>query len=452
MTSTETTLDVSAEADDKTILTNDLQARQIEFANEASSTDLSALGKSVQEINDSIKELVKHLKDGDKATEVGASQAEAGFLDDAIPQARRCNVEQFKNRFNHQEATYTLEYLFCGSDAKRELESEKGRRQSVGKKKGPAKKSVAHMSHTTSSLSENGAWIQCVRINSKAVIEALATVSGAEKLSQGAPVIFHRPFRLFIHFHDKVKGELEKLAQQHKDGIDPTTETKDDTIGVSDSLPTKDATTQLRCYVKFIEEFILPEHQKLRNSDASTTCKVRYDDLWSLFKTGDLIYKPVAPQGQKIQTSTSTQTVHAQGQKTQKFTTTQTLSRIHQVKVPVLGFSPRYCCPDRDCDTCTLISKFRCYAYYIDYDGEEYRAIDQTHTINHFVGEKEVTQLPFYPARFLRDEGSIISQARSDGQSFVKHIEKRQGFYNGWSIINTPNGESLTTANGGEIT
>jgi hypothetical protein len=168
----------------------------------------------------------------------------------------------------------------------------------------------------------------------------------------------------------------------------------------------KDALEDVKCYVKFVKEKLLPEYHQFDTGKSSKT-KVRYDDLWYLFKVGDFVHIPSPPK-----------TAHIARSSTQ-----QTTWRIYSIR--------------------PTSSDFALYCYYIDFDGESYGAVTRIFIISVFPGEKEVVKLELYPLRFMKDWEASLSQLAKDGAKVVDCITRRYGYHSGWSMTRSPTEEEL---------
>lgn len=168
-----------------------------------------------------------------------------------------------------------------------------------------------------------------------------------------------------------------------------------------------DALEDVKCYVKFVKEKLLPDYHQF-DGEISSKTKVRFDDLWYLFRSGDLVHIPSSPKEAHIARSS----------------TQQTTWRIYSIRL-----DPAY---------------FYLYCYYIDFDGESYGAVSNSFSIEYFKGEKEVMKLDGpYPLRFMKDWEASLSQLGTDGAKVVDCITRRYGYYSGWSITRNPAGEEL---------
>ncbi|KAH0490096.1 hypothetical protein TgHK011_001579 [Trichoderma gracile] len=327
-------------------------------------------------------------------------------------------------------------------------------------------------------------WLQRVRINSRAVMMYLGRQSAAGKKWNGRPHVFKRPFRYLIHFHDKMKEALAELEESASSAESKPTDgqpaqtpnagkdkerSDSDTLGIDSLFNDSDTLAEMRLYVKFMEEQVMPEYQRFQTEDmALAPTKVRWDLLWYLFKPGDLVYVPNLNSGvraripvgwdgvfQRLQAEFGegpmepASSTAPSKQNTRASHTDQMVWRVYRppFKQAVLdGCS---------CETCAKMeSTWSISCYHIDYDGQNYRAVGRVIEIPLFEGEREITQLPCYPMRYVKQKDEIMERGRMYGTKFIEHIDpaKRYSFYRGWTLIKTPLGQSVEDKNGKILT
>lgn len=79
----------------------------------------------------------------------------------SFPSARKCNFEQFVNRFSPREAGYAIEYLEAGTELGMEMDYKASRRHSKIKDYEGKSHSECKSRRFDSSIS-SGAWIRAV--------------------------------------------------------------------------------------------------------------------------------------------------------------------------------------------------------------------------------------------------------------------------------------------------
>lgn len=342
------------------------------------------------------------------------------------------------NNFSDQEGKSAIEVLVSGSSLEEEIDEEDYfRNHKHIRRQGLTHEEASNRTHET--------WIRSVRIQSIAINLLLKWSMGkADWRSWDNDVkIFMRPFRCFVRVQQSMKEKLQALEEYS--GSHPTLhrqETSRSNVSTSNEMSTTTIDTpaqellerpaspgseeitiahiatipgaleQIRCYIEFVDERILPFYREFDRIDESKTYQVRYEDLWYIFRVGEILYAPEkdASQGYTVAAA-------------------QTLWRIHKVFIPGDDFLDEQ------------IDDFRVGCYYIDYDGTEFGAVTKTFTLKSYDDERNVTTFPFYPVRFVANSAEFLAQARSTGMNFIKSIQDRYGSYSGWKLMHDPHGE-----------
>jgi len=448
---------------------------------ESGSVLLDQINRSICELTSSIKELVtsrteqaptaksdepnaKSSEDQKVATKVDGdviTEEETNgvvFSEKVVPQVRNCNWEQFKNRDDGGEEVFALEVLITSGSFPRQMEDEDARRARIPGRKPEVPPDSEDPTPITKhglvhSAVRRGSWIHQVRINSKAVMKMLGKFSDANKAWEGKPHTFLQPFRLLIHFHEKMKKELQIIETKvvgssappetngaSLDEIKPmdvapaSVADDEDTNNKKEQDPDdlealylkRETLEEVQCYVNFVEEHLLPLRQQFRDPIAPGVPKVGYEDLSYLFEPGDLVYVPKS--GQQGPSANST---------------TQEIRRVFQVHV---GYNKEL--TGCGCSICKVQKFTSIQSYYLDYDGEGYGCVMTPIPFEPFAGKKLITELPCYPLRFVEDRETKLKHAKSDGSRFVENIAKRYGYYNGWSVIKSPAGDDIEDTKG----
>lgn len=407
-----------------------------------------------------------------------------------IPKTRECFTwDEFKNH-RTEDHNYAIETLVAGDSLKAEIEESallyEGLQdfQYMGGWGGGFRRGFGRRNPQHKTVVDDGdeVWLQRVRINSRAVMMYLGRQSPAGKKWNGRPHVFRRPFRYLIHFHDKMKealAELEESAssadsksagsqQAQESTSDKGKERSDsDSLGIESLFTHADTLAEMKLYIKFIDEQVMPEYQRFQDQDINTApTKIRWDLLWYLFKPGDLVYVPNLNSGvraripmgwdsvlQSLQAgfgdggamvSGSSSTHNTRGSHTD-----QMIWRIY--RAPFKQTVIDGC----NCESCLKMdSTWSISCYHIDYDGQNYSAVGRTIEIPSFEGEREITQLPCYPMRYVKQRDEIMERGRQFGSKFIQHIDpdKRYSFYRGWTLIKTPLGQSIEDKNGRVMT
>jgi hypothetical protein len=335
-----------------------------------------------------------------------------------IPEVRKCSFEQFVNRFSLEETGYAVEYLEAGAELGLEMTYEVTRRHRSKVKNYEDKNTIEYKSRRFDGGLSSGDWIQAVRIQSRTILKALSEVSrypwGTE------PHTFMRPFSHLIHFHPKIQERLESLKAASL------------TCEDGDSPDSQDAIKHLECYVSFVETHLLPLARQFDDATHSNPHRIRHDDLWYLFRPGELIYVPL-------------KTLDVWSEKKVPLPKSAIYQNIWKLEV----FQPHdgdLELPMRGSDPESLA-----HLYFIDYDGSSYKTVACEFSMKYFSGEKEIRNLEVYPVRFAPSGETLIKENRRFGQHFIKCIEQRHVSYKAWTLANDPLGRPVFNAKLGKI-
>ncbi|KAJ4319812.1 hypothetical protein N0V84_006193 [Fusarium piperis] len=417
------------------------------------------------------------------------------------PKVRYCNWEQFKNRFSPDDCTYAIEVLLIGDDLDGEMEEEQLKRLSREKRKKfiesrrkkPARRPQADKRPDRQRLER-------VRINSPAILSFLGEVTG-ETSWAGKPHTFLRPFKSFIYFHERFEYEFHKLeAAFEENGQDKQksslggagapktnlTETlpalqaeepkeasgKDKTSVFTTKSPKPTAESgeppmdcnyaapqsgsrhvqlvnldetgykEIKCYMEFSRSRLLPNYRKFEDKDHSQRVKVRFDDLWSLFRTGELVFRLKDSQDNSMPIEDEKGFGSAERKRGQK------LFRVYYTESDTVPWTV----DNLEVENGNLRrnstekkEEFELMVYYIDYDGTSYAGVPRQWNISRFEGDMDVTKLQFYPVRFKKDYAETISKRAESGARFQKLLLSGAPAiqHDGWTLTHNAVGELL---------
>ncbi|ORY67158.1 uncharacterized protein BCR38DRAFT_426224 [Pseudomassariella vexata] len=250
---------------------------------------------------------------------------------------KRMGFLEFKNRHNEEENYYTIEVLMAGADVHKEMRDEQRRRIS-GRALPRTFKNVSNKEKDGPATDER--WIQRVRIRSPYMLALLSNAAGLEWSEELEPRTFMRPFKIFIHFHPRMRMKLVELEAKWADEkadtaenaaksteksgtttqsdkkLDPDKRDKEDrfikrvsTFESENSeseaerevarqhreeslIDSREALIHLRSYIQFVDSEIIPLHEQFYKGPDSKS-QARWEDLWYLFRLGEEVCKPV---------------------------------------------------------------------------------------------------------------------------------------------------------------
>ncbi|KAK5994038.1 hypothetical protein PT974_07478 [Cladobotryum mycophilum] len=405
-----------------------------------------------------------------------------------IPEVRKVNFENFKNRFQgEEEPDYAVEVLVAGPGLQGQIRRERGLRRSeetarmrkrfYGLDSGRNNNSAADgrkkidpleklRRDRRNELLSSDTDIQRIRVQSQPVLGHLTSLLNDTE-SRSTPRTFMRPFKALVYFQPKMreilatleekwadyeevldgqgsdtadtagseeaevlvealrKDDLDTDAKSGEEGDEETDDDDTESLTSVDSnanenfdslMDSPEALRDMRCYVNFIDEEIMPLYNRFEGSTAE---KVKFDDLWSLFRVGDLVYMPAA--------------VEAGGRYHEVW-------RIYKVEVP----NPETSYPKNgwdffeDFDDVNDETKFRISAYYIDRDGSTFGAVKNKFEIEAFSGERSIDSLQCYPMRYQPGHQELIEGLKEQGRKFLHYLEDRHQQHNAWTLTRNP--------------
>lgn len=360
------------------------------------------------------------------------------------PAIRECNLEQFQSRAaGDDQKLYCVDILVAGDSLEKDIQFFKETVDALktGIIESWKPRHVLDRRENSASEESEKKWIRRIRINSPAVLTMLGHVGPPSNVTWNRPIVFYRPFQLLVSLHEKVKEQLTNMKRSVPDAIDDGGNSKDLTgiAGVSTTPPahepndptqklaeTQNALDELTCFVDFMETRIMPISRRYSDPSPPPSETIIYEDLWHLFKPGTLVYStPEASSWDRFRSSPHSH----------RFLRVMEshLTRTSHMKAPIRVSNER-----------SWEGPWNFLLHFIEYDGTSYSPAFYVYRhILPFTGRKKVTDLPIYPVSYLEDD-QIFAQAQSDGATYVNLIERRSGFYSGWTRIPNPFGVPLT--------
>jgi hypothetical protein len=312
-------------------------------------------------------------------------------------------------------------------------------------------------------------WLHCIRVQSQSLLNVFNKVTNYGLGTR--PLTFRRPFRYLIHFHDRFKEELQRMEADyfqadyistHKHSRsnsrrdDLSGRTPNTTLAAPGKSTTIDHSAStanlenLRCYVKFAEKHIMPLADQFAHANYSHSRKIRFTDLWYLFKPGELVYIPTSslkaflerradyfglPLMNDLKTGAQSSSMH------------QKIVRLLYTSSGRSDLFDAWADDDPSADEndghWSERGVFELSCYFLDYDGSSFSSIDCPMTIKYFEGERDIRMLDFYPIRFAPNAESCVNESLSSGLKYVEYLSQKHMSYAGWDVITSPLGEFL---------
>lgn len=400
-----------------------------------------------------------------------------------IPEVRKVNFENFKNRFQDiDEPDYAIDVLMAGPGIKAQIRREHGyrRREEIARirqsylnlrdntsdrrrKPDPAERTRRDKRNDVLHSSETD--IQRIRVQSQPVLGHLTSLLNDTE-QRSTPRTFMSPFKPLIYFQPKMREILATLEEKWGDFEDVEDDQESETVEVTgaevegilseenltlESLSVEDKTDgnekkeddtesllsvdsnvdedfdglmdspealrDMRCYVNFIDNEVLPLYNRFSGSTAE---KVKFDDLWSLFRVGDLIYMPAAGE--------------TGGRYHEVWRVYKTKAPEPETSTPSSGwefFADDFQGTEDD-------SKFKVSAYYVDHDGGSFGAVRRTFEVESFVGERQIDSLEIFPIRYHSGYEQFLESLKKQGQKFSSYLDDRHQQYSAWTLTRNP--------------
>lgn len=434
---------------------------------ETSISDDSAL---ISDLREQVKRLETRLSGIESHAKSDSNHETRGFADDAIsvahsadtdpptnvdfiPGVQKCNFLEFKNRFDEDGARHAVDVLVSGDLFEQEYLEEQRLRDRLFERgtsqprvaKRKAEALVKETMRSNDALRDDQSdrtWIQRIRLQAPGLLQILAKVQGETWSNRSRT--YDRPFCTLLHFHPQVKEALVELEERwdvqsdgHRTGTPGTP--RDGARGHpdEDSLDDSEATLAiLRAYVSFIDEEVVPGAHYFDDLDWSSDETILFSDLCYLFAPGDYIYK----QHQADQSGGGRD--HRFGQRIWRVFFVNDSIRNYNLTPPN---HRKYSTHEPSEDDSIY---FTVHAYHIDYTGDEFCVVTNTFKISPYKGWRPVNNLPIYPMRFVQDHEAYLDASRNTGEQVLRFIESKHAFYNGWTVMRTPQGAFATDADG----
>ncbi|KAM0227207.1 hypothetical protein ACHAPO_011744 [Fusarium lateritium] len=347
------------------------------------------------------------------------------------------DFEDFKNRWGDDSRYHVVELLMGSDNTLEEKRREESKRE---------EKSLG-FGLRSKPKTKGEEWIQRIRIHSPFVLRVLKDGMNPPDWSCDQPRVFFRPFKGLVHYHDYVKDRLEDLERKCK--VIAGLRSEDNSMHQLQTIAEeaeeeakKNGTTQvtnefgvnnverspetsinvelehLRCYVDFINKRVMPMENMFDGTDRRM---VTFDELWHLFKIGDIVYAP-----------TSTSFKEPTGLKSAKGRY-QTAFKLYFKGASVID--------DSYPDDLTLLDRTMVlWCYYIEYNGESYGPVKKRIVITSFGGKKDIRDLPAYPIRFAANIERLQEDLTLQGKRFRSLTKERHVSCEGWTITGPPLG------------
>ena len=277
-----------------------------------------------------------------------------------------------------------------------------------------------------------------IRINSHWILSFLASID--RSIDTTGPIVMLRPFKFLIHYEAHIRESIRTLENQ-LEGHEPTSSTYQSALTTESpstilegSAVNQDSDTRqisidhIRCLTGFINRYIKPTVGRLNNNSYD---KIRFRDLWYIFRPGDDIYMPLQSSRGPASLDTSTRIPEMyQGRYHMMWRVTGTGGGRQNLSVG----QRRHTNPKQN--------PFKVNCYYIDFDGRYFCPTTHTFSILPFEGERDILSFEFFPLRFWKAAQNHLQQHIKDGKNFFDNLaaSSAHSYYAGPTLTTQPCG------------
>ncbi|KAK4213981.1 hypothetical protein QBC37DRAFT_422209 [Rhypophila decipiens] len=367
------------------------------------------------------------------------------------PEIRECDWSQFKNVLA-DDPIYAIDILVAGSDLNLQVLDEFVRRHPPGGEYRGA--TWRHPLFYKKWIPSPHRWIQRIRIRSAAILQALNDITG-DTWDTSKAHTFMKPFGYLIFHQEAMKKKLASLELEILEHISNATGEQDSTSDVE----------EIRCYTDFVDSSLLPLYRQFEN-DNNNSRKITFDDLWYLFRPGELIVDG------SVETNPHFETLRGSDSyvDTMKVIWRVADVRPHEGRIRYdtvyadssSGTSSDVPGSEEDRDSNTLhvlwfsepvaprpiVGWFTLRCYYIDFDGEHYFPVWKKIAIPPFTGERSISSVTVYPLRFAHDSDIVYRNAVLQGERFLDCVGRKHLWHSGWFLMGDPDGTMMVSTKG----
>ncbi|GAP86570.1 putative AAA family protein [Rosellinia necatrix] len=455
----------------------------------------------VKDIHSRIAVLEEDLGAKDETAIEGKLEYGARDMFYTVPRVRECDWNHYKNKYSEEDCNASIDVLVSSHDFVADVETEYVARMSPDQRQKYIGVPRAWIRPATLNEVQTGPRFERIRINSGIILAYLDKTNNRTSWTASLPHTFYKPFKTIIHFHDMMEESLRVLESKYGTvcesesagttqsavkseegaiGHGGTAMSQDasaiigdnnDLLGAPESqqsinfpqtprhgnfihrdevpafMDSVQAYRDMKVYVNFINERIMPSYRMFEGADYSSNRKVRYDELWWLFRIGELLYEQAQPDKELS-------AIGIQGP--QSAPTTHRLWRLHDIYLPIqiVEVMPKDLLHMQGVEFQEKKDTISINVYHIDFDGGDYSAVTKTFHIPQYDGEKEIHELPIFPLRFMKEGASIFEKLKERGRTFQTVLSKGKAAmaYDGWTLIRDPTGDVMEDFDGNEMT
>ena len=262
-------------------------------------------------------------------------------------------------------------------------------------------------------------------------IQSSQTRTSKQSVEQGSDLISEKEQVDSTEIAPTTREDKDKARQGKKTRSNaPDEDEKADFENLVDSL---EAFRDLRCLVQFMDEELMPIAQDFRKGSRE---RILFRDLWHLFKPGDEVLIPLPGRNLLGKEFRNGQDGRYQEDRYQEDRYQEDWKiigtaggRANLSTAENESYVPRQ-----------KINPFKLCCYHIDFNGQKFMPIVHDFKIFPFEGEREITSLEVYPARYHPNAAERRTALKSRGEIFRDLITFRPQHYKGPTLTCHPCG------------
>lgn len=207
----------------------------------------------------------------------------------------------------------------------------------------------------------------------------------------------------------------------------------------------------MKCYLAFMQTKVMPLYTMFEKTDYRDSVKIRYSDIWYLFRPGDILCErkvlgpDVSEQTSKASDlnvgsdSSGPATADIQLWRSWCFMTFEDDWEVDDLSENSAG--------ELYVEQTGVNRTIHLRLYRIDFDGEAFAAVASLRRVASYEGTKDVTSLPAYPIRFAKDHEKLLQRLQARGEKFRSFVTQPRfpRSYTGWTLTHNPSGERIRT-------
>lgn len=303
--------------------------------------------------------------------------------------------------------------------------------------------------------------VKFIQVNSAPFRHLYQYVLGADAGPE--PMVIVAPFKSCTIFEEDYQQMLDSLGEKYKDCTSGDSRTQvsirrhgtppeQDQTEASARYEAEDlhhdsyeAFLALKCWQEFYQRFVKPRWHWLRSSKVES---VQFGDLCDLFQPGDDVYEPGNAQRvwrvYKITGGRPTLPHLLYGKSeaagAQERTGGARISKHQHVDAQHAADE------DAALEASNVDSNWTSLfveGYYLDFNGTDYGPVHKKVQLKYFPGKKSARNLKIWPLRLLKDDPDEYDRLTRPGVTFFEKCQPALHNYDGRTLTETPNGQSL---------